>query len=109
MNEIALPTAIQAFIDTTNAADNEGFVNAFTDDAVLNDWGRVFHGHEGIASWNSTDNIGVQSHFTAKGIEPGDAPDSYSVSITVAGNGFNGTGPMVFILHDSLIASLVIS
>ncbi|MFF8932086.1 hypothetical protein ACF1AO_33020 [Streptomyces longwoodensis] len=49
-----VPAAIRAFIDATNRADSD----AFTDDAHLSDYGREFHGHDGVRDWNRTDNIG---------------------------------------------------
>ena len=101
-----VPAAIQAFVDATNSADSDAFVAAFAPDAHLDDWGRTFSGHEGIRSWDSTDNIGVQSHFDLIAIEPGEEPDSYVVTIRVHGDGYNGTGPMVFRLRDGLVASL---
>ena len=109
MTENQLPAAIANFVDATNRGDSDAFVAAFTEDADLNDWGREFHGHEGVSSWNRTDNVGVRSHFEFVRAEPGGAPDSYVVTLTVAGDGFNGTGPMNFELRDGRIASLRIS
>lgn len=109
MTSIDTPAPIQAFIDATNRGDTEAFVAAFTDDAYLNDWGREFHGHDGVRSWDRTDNIGKQSQFELLGLEPGDGPDSYVATLKVSGNGFNGTGPMAFQLRDGLIASVRIS
>lgn len=105
----ATPAAIRTFIDATNAGDSDAFVAAFTADATLDDWGRKFAGQAGVRDWDRTDNIGVQSHFDLLAIEPGEAPDSYVVTIRVRGNGYNGTGPMVFQLRDGLVASLRIS
>lgn len=105
----ALPDAIRTFVDATNAADTEQFVAAFTPDARLNDWGREFLGPEGIRSWNRTDNIGVHTHFEVIGVAAGDDPDTYVVTLTVTGNGYNGTGPMTFRVHDGLIADVDIS
>ena len=62
------PRAVQAFIDSTNRADCTAFLEAFTHDAVVDDWGRASRGRDGIASWNDTDNIGVQAHFELLGI-----------------------------------------
>ena len=104
-----LPAAIQVFIDATNRGDSDAFVAAFSEDAYLNDWGREFHGHEGVLSWNRTDNIGVRSHFEFVSAEPGSTPDSYTVTMTVTGGGFNGTGPMSFELRGGKISSLRIS
>ncbi|MEV4199205.1 nuclear transport factor 2 family protein [Micromonospora globbae] len=109
MTTTDVPAAIREFIDATNRGDSDAFVAAFTDDAYLNDWGREFHGHDGVRSWDRTDNIGVQSHFEFLSIEPGSEPDSYVVTLKVSGNGFNGTGPMTFHLRDGRIASLRIS
>ncbi len=62
-----LPAPVQAFIDTTNAGDSEAFVAVFTDDAHLEDWGRVFRGHDGARSWNASDNIGKRSPSRSTG------------------------------------------
>jgi ketosteroid isomerase-like protein len=109
MTENPLPAAIAQFVDATNRGDTEAFVAAFTEDAYINDWGREFHGHDGVRSWNRTDNIGVRSHFDHVSAERGAAPDSYVVTVTVTGDGFNGTGTMNVELRDGRIASLRIS
>ncbi|SDK79650.1 nuclear transport factor 2 family protein [Nonomuraea jiangxiensis] len=109
MTVTGTPAAIRTFIDATNSADSAAFAAAFTDDAYLNDWGREFHGRDGVRDWDRTDNIGVQSKFELVAIEPGPDPDSFVVTLKVSGNGYNGTGPMTFHLRDGLIASLRIS
>jgi ketosteroid isomerase-like protein len=103
------PAAIKAFVTATNAADTEAFVAAFTDDAFLADWGRQFHGHDGVASWNRTDNIGVQAHFDLEAVEPAGEPDAYTVTMKVRSHRFNGTGTMAVKVRGDKIASLVIS
>jgi ketosteroid isomerase-like protein len=109
MTEQHLPHAIRNFIDATNAADSEAFVAAFTNDAYLIDWGREFHGHDGVRSWNHTDNIGVHAHFDVEAIKRGSIPDNYVVTLVVSGEGFNGTSPMGFEIRDGLISRLMIS
>ncbi|WP_433340064.1 nuclear transport factor 2 family protein [Streptomyces sp. CA-253872] len=109
MTDPQLPDAIRAFVDATNTGDSDAFVAAFTADAYLNDWGREFHGHEGVRSWDSTDNIGVHSHFDVVSLAPGEGPDEHVVTLTVTGDGYNGTGPMRFTLRDGRIARLTIS
>ncbi len=79
-----LPAAVQAFVDATNAGDSDAFVAAFTPDAVLDDWGRTFTGHDGVARWDVTDNIGKRSHFEAVSAEEG-APGVWTVVLTVTG------------------------
>jgi AcrR family transcriptional regulator len=106
---VSTPAAIKAFVDATNAADSEAFVAAFTEDAFLDDWGRQFHGHDGVASWNRTDNIGVRAHFELADVEPAGEPDSYTVTMKVRSHRFNGTGTMAVKVRGDKIASLVIS
>jgi ketosteroid isomerase-like protein len=101
-----IPTAIQTFVDATNAADSDAFVAAFTDDAYLEDWGRVFHGHDGARSWDASDNIGKQSHFVVDGAEH--HGDDWVVTVTVTGNGFNGTSPIRFTVSGDRISRMVI-
>jgi hypothetical protein len=109
MTDTHLPAAIQTFIDATNAADSDAFVAAFTTDAYLNDWGREFHGHNGVRAWNGSDNIGVHAHFDLIDATTGEQPGSYTVTLRVSGDGYNGTGPMRFEMRNSFIARLLIS
>lgn len=99
-----LPQPITDFFDASNRGDAAGVVAAFTPTAVLDDWGRHFEGHDGVASWDRTDNTGVQAH-----IEPVNAKaqgDVLVVTVKVSGNGFNGTGHMHFQLAGDKIAQL---
>jgi len=106
---VVLPPGIQEFVDATNAGDSHAFVAAFTPDAVLDDWGRTFTGHEGIFRWNVSDNIGQRSHFEVVSAEETETPGVWTVVLTVTGDGYNGTGPMTFTLDGDRIARLVIS
>src|SRR5262245_17172596 len=101
------PAAVQRMIDATNAGDREAFVEAFTDDAYLEDWGRVFRGRAGVAGWNESDNIGRNTHFEATGTREQDG--GYVVTLVVTGDGFNGTSDIAFEVHDELIRSMIIS
>lgn len=105
---MALPDPIQQFVETTNRSDSAAFVATFTDEATLDDWGRVFRGHKGIRSWDSTDNIGVNANFELISWK---ATGEYTfvVVLKVTGDGHNGTGPMEFTLEDDRISRLIIS
>ena len=105
MSDIA--PAIQRMIEATNAGDSEAFVECFTDDAYLSDWGREFHGHDGARSWDRTDNIGKHAHFEATGSRR-DGEDDV-VTLVVTGGGFNGTSDIRFTIRDDLIARMVIA
>jgi len=101
------PDPIRRFVEATNTGDTAAFLETFTADAFLSDWGRSFRGREEIARWNRSDNIGVRSHLDIVRITQSDG--AYHVSIKVAGNGFNGEGEMTFKLDGDSIASLIIS
>lgn len=101
------PTAVQRMIDATNSGDREAFVAAFTDDAFLQDWGRTFHGHDGVATWDESDNIGRNAHFEAIGTRQ--EGGRYVVTLVVTGGGFNGTSDIVFEVDGDRIRSMVIS
>ena len=102
-----LDPAIRRMFDATNRGDNEAFLDAFADDAVLDDWGRTFTGREEIAGWNARENIGVHSHIEVTGVEcDGDA---IRVGVAVTGDGYNGGGAMTFTLAGDRIATMVIT
>jgi hypothetical protein len=101
------PAAVQRMIEATNAGDSDAFVDAFTEDAYLEDWGRAFHGRAGVASWDQTDNIGKNAHFEATGTVERDG--RYVVTLVVTGGGFNGTSDIAFEVEGDRIRSMIIS
>lgn len=64
MTELDLPAPVQAVVDAINAGDYDAFVGAFTADGLVDDWGRVLNGPEGIRSWAETDAIGRNARMT---------------------------------------------
>jgi hypothetical protein len=105
--EVQLEPPIRAMIDATNRGDVDAFLDAFADDAVLDDWGRKFAGRAAIAGWNERENIGVNSHIEATGVERGS--DGIRVGVSVSGDGYNGGGAMTFVLVGDRIARMVIT
>jgi hypothetical protein len=103
----SVPEPVERMMAATNAGDSDAFVACFTDDAFLSDWGREFRGHEGVRSWDATDNIGKHAHFEATGSKREGAEDV--VTIVVTGGGFNGTGDTRFTIVDDLISRMIIS
>lgn len=104
--ELQLPQAVRLFFELTNRGDADGVVACFTPDAILRDGGRTFEGRDGVASWDRTDNTGVQSRITASSVTY--SGNRLSVAVRVTGGGFNGTGQMQFVLAGDQIASLEI-
>jgi len=50
-NKNDLPPVIKSFISAMNLHDGEAFINAFADDALVNDVARNFWGKEAIKKW----------------------------------------------------------
>jgi ketosteroid isomerase-like protein len=51
-NKKDLPQVIKDFISAVNAHDGDAFINAFADDALVNDVARNFRGKEAIKKWS---------------------------------------------------------
>jgi hypothetical protein len=102
-----LEPAIRQMIDATNRGDDEAFLDAFADDAVIDDWGRTFTGRTEIAGWNDRENIGVHSRIEATSVDRDG--DQIRVGVQVTGEGYNGGGAMTFTLSGDRIARMVIT
>ncbi len=102
-----LPEAVQRVVEATNAGDAAAFVDAFTDDGVVDDWGRVFRGREEIARWDGAENTGVRSSFTVQEVAVEGA--TVTARIAVGGGGFNGTSTFTFELDGDRVRSMRIT
>jgi ketosteroid isomerase-like protein len=102
-----LNPAVQLLIDATNRGDSDALLKAFTKDAVLIDFGRVFHGRQEIARWDRNENIGTQNHLEVTAVKQ--LPKAMEVAVTVSGNGYNGFGHFLCELSGDLISRLTIT
>ena len=102
-----LEPAIRQMIDATNSADDAAFLDAFAEDATIDDWGRTFTGRDEIAGWNDRENIGVHSHIEATSAER--RGEEIVVGVQVTGEGYNGGGAFTFTLAGDRIARMVIT
>jgi len=102
-----LEPAIRQMIDATNSADDQAFLDAFADDATIDDWGRTFTGRDEIAGWNDRENIGVHSHIEATSMDR--RGEEIVVGVQVTGDGYNGGGAFTFTLAGERIARMVIT
>jgi hypothetical protein len=101
-----LPPAVSRLLAATNAEDPEGFLDSFTEDGVVDDWGRTFAGRSRIAEWDAAENIGVHSRIEATAVRA-DA-DSVEFDVRVSGGGYNGGGTFTAQLRDGKVARLLI-
>ncbi|MCS5717555.1 nuclear transport factor 2 family protein [Herbiconiux sp. CPCC 205763] len=100
-----LPSAIDSMIAATNSADDAAFLAAFAEDAEVADGDRVFHGREGAARWNASDNIGVGMHYELVSWSSV-GKDAYEVILRARSRRFSGTGTLRIAIRDGLISAM---
>jgi hypothetical protein len=103
---VTLPAPVQAVVDATNAGDTTAFLDAFTPDGVVDDWGREFHGREAIRQWSDGENIGAQATWTPTEITTDG--EEHVVTATVGGNGFNGPSHFTFRTEGPRVSRMTI-
>lgn len=64
-----LPSPVKEFVDVVNAHDEQGFLDAFTDDGVVDDWGREFSGRAAIKGWSDDEFIGAHGSMDVQRVE----------------------------------------
>ena len=101
-----LPDAVARLLAATNAEDRTAFLDAFTEDGVVDDWGRRFEGRERIADWDAAENIGVHSRIEATTVRR--SGDSVEFGVQVTGGGYNGGGTFTATLRNGRVAELTI-
>ncbi|SEE90776.1 nuclear transport factor 2 family protein [Ruania alba] len=106
MTAVSVPEPVGSFIETVNAHDENGFLEAFTTDGFVDDWGRVFTGRDQIKGWSDKEFIGATGVLT---------PTSVTVDgdlITVVGDWrsthANGLSRFEFRVSGDQLASMTI-
>ena len=64
MSELQIPETVARVIDVVNAHDEQGFLDSFTTDGVVDDWGREFVGRDAIKGWSDNEFIGATGVIT---------------------------------------------
>ena len=101
-----LPGAVARLIEAANANDTQAFLASLTADAVVDDWGREFHGPEAIQGWSDGEFIGVHVSLDVTAVERRD--DETTVTATVGGDGFNGPSHFTFAVSGDRVARMTI-
>jgi hypothetical protein len=98
---------VQRAIDAANAGDTDGFLDTFTDQGTVDDWGRQFRGHAAIRGWSNAEFVGVDVSLTVTSVTS--TGNTVTVSCSVGGDGFNGPSDFVFSLDGDRISLMRIS
>jgi hypothetical protein len=102
-----LPDPISRFVEVVNQGDTGSFLNSFTSDGIVDDWGRRFVGHNAIRDWSNREFIGAKGHITVTGIEK--TKNGISVTADWVSNYFTGPSRFTFILKGKKIQELRIT
>lgn len=66
MDEPNLPSPVRAMVEAINAGDTDRFLGLFTEDGVVEDWGKVYAGRAAIKSWSERELIGARGVLTVR-------------------------------------------
>ncbi|MBB4909856.1 nuclear transport factor 2 family protein [Actinophytocola algeriensis] len=59
-----VPAEVQRLLDAANGHDIDAFLPGFTEDGVVDDWGREFRGAAAIRGWATTSSSASRSAST---------------------------------------------
>lgn len=101
-----LDPAVRALIDAANKNDLAAFLAGFTEDGVVDDWGREFHGADRITAWSDAEFIGKQVSLEVERVDL--QGDEVVVTAQVGGNGFNGPSHFSFRVSGDKVSRMTI-
>jgi hypothetical protein len=101
-----LPQPVDRLLQAANGHDSAAFIASFTEDGVVDDWGREFAGAEAIEGWSEREFIGVD--VTLDVDEVSTTGDETTVGAEVGGRGFNGPSHFTFRVRGDLIERMTI-
>ena len=105
MNNTLEPT-VQQLLDAANKGDLTGFLASFTENGIVDDWGREFHGAAQIQAWSDAEFIGKQVTLAVQ--EVSRRGDETVVTAQVGGNGFNGPSHFSFQVSGDRVTRMTI-
>ena len=100
----ALPPPVSRLLEAANAHDTGSFLAAFTDDGVVDDWGREFAGLKGIRAWSANEFIGVAVSLSVT--EANVTEDEATILAEVGGSGYTAPSHFTFTLRDGLVSRM---
>src|SRR4051812_8026795 len=102
----APPEAVARLLSAANRHDTDGFLACFTEDGVVDDWGREFAGADAVRGWSDREFIGVEVELTVTETVRDGAETT--IAAQVGGKGFNGPSHFTFAVRDDLVSRMTI-
>jgi len=103
---VSIPEPVASFVDRVNDHDERGFLEAFTPDGVVDDWGREFRGREAIKGWSDVEFIGARGVLDVRSAET--TPDGVTVVGDWRSRHANGLSSFAFRVEGDRIARMTI-
>jgi SnoaL-like domain len=101
------PPAVVAALGAVNSGDTQQFLDCFTEDGSVNDWGRVYSGRQAIRRWSDREFTGVDVSLAV--IEQSTSGDTTVIRALVGGSGFNGESTFSFTTDGNAIRTMRIT
>lgn len=102
----SLPASIIRLIAAVNRGDTSAFLAQFTDDAVVDDWGRRFDGVAAIRRWSDKEFIGANGHMVVKKAEC--AANVVTLDADWRSDSYGGGSRFVFTLAGDRVSAMSI-
>jgi hypothetical protein len=100
------PDPVARLLRAANDHDTEVFLASFTEDGVVDDWGREFAGAAAIRAWSDQEFIGVG--VVLELTDTATAQHETTISAEVGGDGYNGPSHFTFTVRDGLVSRMTI-
>jgi hypothetical protein len=101
-----LPAPVQAALAAANANDTEAFLDCFSEDGVVGDWGWEFQGRDEIRAWSDREFIGRKvSLDVARVVERN---GKTVIAVEVGGEGFNGRSRFKFQIEGDKVTRMTV-
>jgi hypothetical protein len=101
-----LPEPVDRLLRAANANDTDMFLATFTENGVVDDWGREFTGRAAIQGWSDREFIGQNVGLNITGVTC--AGETTTVTADVSGDGFNGPSHFSFEIDGTQVARMTI-
>ncbi|TQK69068.1 MULTISPECIES: nuclear transport factor 2 family protein [unclassified Nocardioides] len=63
-----MPEPVASLVAAVNGHDEEAFLDSFTHDGYVDDWGRVFRGRAAIDGWSAKELIGARGTLSVSSV-----------------------------------------
>ena len=103
MSNIQIPDPVQRVVTAINEADTDAFVAAFAPDGLVDDWGRVLRGPDGVRQWAESDAIGAGAQMNV--LEASTEGDVTELRFSWVSRVFTGESTAFVTLEGGRVAS----